>query len=177
MSDPLSLNTIYSRLWQAFSSHPAPEVEFTQTGALPSCFAVTDFASASIAVAGGQLAQLSGSPSPIRVDRRLASYWFNHSLYPVNRPPQSLWDPLAGDYPTEEGWIRLHTNAHHHRRAMARVLGEHDSRASLASAVSQWQAEALEQAVVEAGGCAAAMRSARQWQAHRRAWRSVRNRC
>lgn len=49
---------------------------------------------------------------------------------------------------------------------MARVLGEHDSRASLASAVSQWQAEALEQAVVEAGGCAAAMRSARQWQAH-----------
>ncbi|MCP6588247.1 CoA transferase, partial [Klebsiella pneumoniae] len=41
-----------------------------------------------------------------------------------------------------------------------------DSRASLASAVSQWQAEALEQAVVEAGGCAAAMRSARQWQAH-----------
>lgn len=166
MSDPLSLNTIYSRLWQAFSSHPAPEVEFTQTGALPSCFAVTDFASASIAVAGGQLAQLSGSPSPIRVDRRLASYWFNHSLYPVNRPPQSLWDPLAGDYPTEEGWIRLHTNAHHHRRAMARVLGEHDSRASLASAVSQWQAEALEQAVVEAGGCAAAMRSARQWQAH-----------
>lgn len=93
MSDPLSLNTIYSRLWQAFSSHPAPEVEFTQTGALRSCFAVTDFASASIAVAGGQLAQLSGSPSPIRVDRRLASYWFNHSLYPVNRPPQSLWDP------------------------------------------------------------------------------------
>ncbi|HAT1618754.1 TPA: acyl-CoA transferase [Raoultella planticola] len=166
MSDPLSLNTIYSRLWQAFSSHPAPEVEFTQTGALRSCFAVTDFAAASIAVAGGQLAQLSASPSPIRVDRRLASYWFNHSLYPVNRPPQSLWDPLAGDYPTQEGWIRLHTNAVHHRRAMARVLGEHDSRDSLASAVSQWQAEALEQAVVEAGGCAAAMRSARQWQAH-----------
>ncbi|WP_343297420.1 hypothetical protein AAG122_10095 [Raoultella planticola] len=46
MSDPLSLNTIYSRLWQAFSSHPAPEVEFTQAGALHSCFAVTDFASA-----------------------------------------------------------------------------------------------------------------------------------
>ncbi len=40
MSDPLSLNTIYSRLWQAFSSHPAPEVEFTRAGrcipALPS---------------------------------------------------------------------------------------------------------------------------------------------
>jgi hypothetical protein len=42
MSDPLSLTTIYSLLWQAFSSLPAPEIEFTQPGALRSCFAVTD---------------------------------------------------------------------------------------------------------------------------------------
>ena len=42
MSEPFSLTTIYSLLWQAFSSLPAPEVEFTQPGALRSCFAVTD---------------------------------------------------------------------------------------------------------------------------------------
>ena len=60
---------------------------------------------------------------------------------------------------------------------MARVLGEHDSRASLASEGCQWQAEALEQAVVEAGGCAAAMRSARQWQAHPQGGGQSRNRC
>ncbi len=58
MSDPLSLNTIYSRLWQAFG-FPAPEVEDLPAGALHSTAAVTDFASASIAVAGAQLAQLS----------------------------------------------------------------------------------------------------------------------
>ncbi|WP_434640083.1 CoA transferase [Klebsiella sp. I138] len=166
MSDPLSLLTIYTRLWRAFSLHPAPDIEFTGTGALPSCFAVTDFAAAAFAIVGGHLAQLTGSAQRPRVDRRLASFWFNHSLYSVNRAPQSLWDPLAGDYPTQAGWIRLHTNAAHHRRAMSRVLGEHETRDSLASAVRQWQAEALEQAVVEAGGCAAAMRSARGWQEH-----------
>lgn len=42
MSEPFSLTTIYSLLWQAFSSLPAPEIEFTQPGALRSCFAVTD---------------------------------------------------------------------------------------------------------------------------------------
>lgn len=166
MSPPPSLPTIYSRLWRAFSHQPAPEIEFTASGALPSCFAVTDFASASLAVVGGQLTQLINTAQTPSVDRRLSAFWFNRSLYPVNRTPQSLWDPLAGDYATQDGWIRLHTNAAHHRRAMAAVLGEHDTRDSLAYRVRQWRAETLEQAVVDAGGCAAAMRSARQWLAH-----------
>ncbi|MFK3704946.1 CoA transferase [Klebsiella sp. NPDC088457] len=166
MSPPLSLPPIYCQLWSAFSAHPAPAIEFTQQGALPSCFAVTDFAAASLGVMAGQLAQLIGSTRTPCIDRRLAAFWFNHSLRPINRLPRPLWDPLAGDYPTQEGWIRLHTNAPHHRRAMARVLGNHESRETLASEVRRWRAEALEQAIVEAGGCAAAMRSAQRWLEH-----------
>lgn len=65
------------------------------------------------------------------------------------------------------GWLdRLHTNAAHHRLAMERVLGAHADRAALAQQVQQWQASELEQAVIDAGGCAAEMRSAAAWQQH-----------
>src|SRR5260364_213701 len=46
-------------------------------------------------------------------------------LIPLNRPPAALWDEFAGDYASADGWIRLHTNAAHHRAAMERVLGQH----------------------------------------------------
>lgn len=85
---------------------------------------------------------------------------------PLNRPPAALWDPFAGDYATRDGWIRLHTNAAHHRQAMEKVLGVYPDRAALAAEVQNWSAETLEQAVVDAGGCAAQMRSVAQWQQH-----------
>jgi crotonobetainyl-CoA:carnitine CoA-transferase CaiB-like acyl-CoA transferase len=77
-----------------------------------------------------------------------------------------LWDQFAGDYASADGWIRLHTNAAHHRAAMERVLGQHANRASLADAVARWTATTLEQAVIDAGGCAAQMRSEAQWLQH-----------
>lgn len=166
MLSPSPSMTLYSRLWQAFDSTPAPVIDFHQQGALPSCFAVSDFAAASMGVAAAYLARLCHTSSAPRVDRRLASYWFSSSVRPLNRPLQQLWDPLAGDYQTLDGWIRLHTNAAHHRQAVARVLGVHATREALAQQVSQWRAQALEQVVVDHGGCAAAMRSARQWQTH-----------
>jgi len=151
-------------------SHERPLVSFTGTGALPSTFAVTDFASASIAVAGLAVAELlrqQGQPvNTLEVDRRLASFWFASSLRPMGWEPAPSWDPIAGDYATVDGWIRLHTNAPHHRAAALSVLGDCAGRDAVAAAVSSWQAEVLESAVVAAGGCAAQMLDLKQWSAH-----------
>lgn len=149
---------------------PPTPIPFTSQGALPSAFAVTDLACASIAAAGQAVSEWlhrhSGRLPGVEVDRRLASFWFSTSIRPVgwNVPP--LWDPVAGDYPTSDGWIRLHTNAPHHRAALEKVLGACADRAAVASKVGQWLNAELEQAVVDAGGCAAEMRSWAQWQNH-----------
>jgi crotonobetainyl-CoA:carnitine CoA-transferase CaiB-like acyl-CoA transferase len=102
----------------------------------------------------------------LEVDRRLASFWFSTSIRPVGWSVPPLWDAVAGDYATRDGWIRLHTNAPHHRAAAEHVLGVCADRAAMASKVAQWAKTDLEQAVVDAGGCAAEMRSWAQWQAH-----------
>ena len=72
----------------------------------------------------------------------------------------------AGDYRTRDGWIRLHTNAPHHRRAALAALDCGETRADVEARVRDWSADELESAVVAAGGCAAAMRSADAWRAH-----------
>jgi hypothetical protein len=155
---------------QAALGLPHTPIPFTATGALPSAFAVTDLACASIAAAGQAVSQLlnqqTGRLPAIEVDRRLASFWFSSSIRPVgwNVPP--LWDPIAGDYAAKDGWIRLHTNAPHHRAAAESVLGASTDRAAMASKVAQWAKSELEQAVVDAGGCAAEMRTWEQWQSH-----------
>ncbi|MGR7706332.1 CoA transferase [Klebsiella aerogenes] len=166
MLSPSSSMQLFSRMWQDFSASSVPPIDFRHPGALSSCFAVSDFAAASMGIAAAYLARLCSTSATPRVDRRLATYWFSASARPHNRPAQQLWDPLAGDYQTEDGWIRLHTNAPHHRLAVAQILGQHATRQTLAQQVRQWHSHALEQAVVENGGCAAAMRSAEEWRAH-----------
>ena len=146
------------------------DVRFTGDGELPSTFAVTDLASASIAAAGVAIAKLvaaqAGTSPVVRVDRRLASFWFAASIRPMGWSPAPPWDAIAGDYRTNDGWIRLHTNAPHHRAATERVLGMQSDRNGVAAAVSRWAKTDLETAIVEAGGCAAQMRSIAEWAAH-----------
>ena len=155
---------------QAALGLPHTPIPFTSSGALPSAFAVTDLACASIAAAGQAVSELlqqhTGRLPNLEVDRRLASFWFATSIRPVGWSVPPLWDPVAGDYATQDGWIRLHTNAPHHRAAAESVLGTCADRAAMASKVAQWAKTDLEQAVVDAGGCAAEMRSWAQWQAH-----------
>jgi hypothetical protein len=101
----------------------------------------------------------------VSVDRRrAAAAFFSESLFqPVGweRPP--VWDPIAGDYEAADGWIRLHTNYRYHRAAVERVLGPVVDRSAAAARVAGWAAQELETAVVEAGGCAAAMHDRPGW--------------
>ena len=155
---------------QAALDLPQTPLTFTEAGALPSTFAVTELASASIGAAGQAVAQLiqqqTGRLPSVSVDRRLASFWFSSSIRPVGWQTPPLWDPVAGDYACTDGWIRLHTNAPHHRAAAERVLGKVHDRAEMANKVATWSAAELEQAIVEANGCAAQMRSWQAWQTH-----------
>lgn len=139
-------------------------------GELPSWFAVTDLAASSIGAAGLTLARYAadGADAPaVSVDRRLASLWFVWTLHPSGWSVAPPWDPLAGDYPAKDGWIRLHTNAPAHRAAALSVLGVEGERSAVEPAVAGWEADALEAAVVEAGGCAAVMRGLDGWTHHR----------
>lgn len=145
-------------------------IDLRGEGELPSYFAVTDLAAASVGAAALAVQQLmaaqGGAPARVQVDRRLASMWFGWSIHPVGweRPP--LWDAVAGDYATADGWIRLHTNAPHHRDAALAALGCPPDRAAVTQAVAAWRAVELEEAVVAHGGCAAAMRSMDEWRDH-----------
>jgi crotonobetainyl-CoA:carnitine CoA-transferase CaiB-like acyl-CoA transferase len=137
---------------------------------LPSVFAVSDFAAASVGVAGAAIAELIGAGfgelPGVSVSKRLSSLWFGWSIRPEGWSLPAAWDPIAGDYAAADGWIRLHTNAPHHRDAALAVLGVPANREDVARAVARWNAEALESAVVQKGGCAAAMRSTQAWKQH-----------
>ncbi|WP_193171426.1 CoA transferase [Nisaea nitritireducens] len=151
---------------------PAPTV--ANPGVLPSAYAVTDLASASFAAAGEAIAELINvrhdADPAVEVDRRLASFWYKSSLRPDGWDLPAQWDAVAGDYATKDGWIRLHTNAPHHRKAALTALGVPDTkgteRANVAAAVAAWNAAELEDAVVSAGGCAGELRSSAAWAAH-----------
>ena len=186
---PSPFDPFVREIWTQAGGDPAliPALAQTGSGALPSAFAVTDLAIAAIGCAGLAIAELAGlirnqgqdaSPTPlptplpvppVQVDRRLASAWFSSSYRPVDWTPAPTWDAIAGDYQGQDGWVRLHTNAPHHRRAALAVLGlasDEVTREKVAAIVANWPIDALETAIVEKGGCAAAMRSLTAWQNH-----------
>ena len=85
---------------------------------------------------------------------------------PVGWTLPPVWDPIAGDYPAADGWIRLHTNAARHRAAALAALGSAGERDAVAAAVRGARADELEAAIVARGGCAAVMRSLAAWADH-----------
>lgn len=137
---------------------------------LPAWFAVTDLARATVGMAGLKLARLAGLRQAERhgivVDPRLVAFWFSTTVRPDGWQLPGIWDAVAGDYRSADGWIRLHTNAPKHRAAALAVLACGPERERVAGAVSGWPAHALEDAIVAAGGCAAEMRDLAGWAGH-----------
>lgn len=173
-------NALATRLWDHLGGSPdlfsMVEIDGPDV-ALPSVFDVTGFAAATVAAANLAVAELvaahSGGPVPgVRVDRRQAAAAFvcERLLTGVGWELPPVWDPIAGDYETAGGWIRLHTNYSYHRDAVTSVLGvgpeSGPERDAVTAAVRRWDGDDLEQAVVDAGGCAAVMRTVEAWRAH-----------
>ncbi len=144
----------------------------TNVANLPSCFAVSDLAAHSIGAVGCAISvladslRLSKGSQPVFVDQTLASLWFMQSIRPVAWSLPPVWDAISGDYPTKDGWIRLHTNLDHHRHAALFVLNCKADRQIVEKRVAAWDSIDLETAIVEVGGVAAAMRSRQDWLNH-----------
>ncbi len=132
---------------------------------LSSCFSVTDLAVSSMRAAATELAAFIDART-VEIDRRLAALWFDMTLRPLDWELPSAWDSIAGVYRASDGWIRLHTNAPHHREAALLVLVCHGAPAAVSKAVRKWTKSELESAIVDAGGAAAAMHSISEWTSH-----------
>jgi CoA-transferase family III len=142
-------------------------------GGLPSRFQVSAFANSTIGVATLAAAELwarrrGEKVRRVTVERGVASAAFRceRLLTPIGWSLPAMWDPMTADYEAADGWIRLHTNYSCHRDAALRILGAAADKSQVADAVKSWRAEELESAVVDAGGCAAALRSRGAWQQH-----------
>ena len=166
-------HTSHNRFVQEISdsllgSLPAPDISTDANTGLPSWFDVTGLATATMGAACAEIAALSPeqSLSSIHLDPLHASLWFGLSLRPEGWELPPTWNAIAGIYETSDGWIRLHTNAPHHRRAALSVLECEETRPAVTKAVAAWNATQLETAVVAAGGAAAEMRTLDDWQSH-----------
>ncbi|QXC62875.1 CoA transferase [Aquihabitans sp. G128] len=167
-------------LWAALGGEAALAEAVATSGpevVLPSVFDVTGFASAAAGAAALAVAELwaarTGSALPaVSVDRTAAcaSFLCEALFEPQGweRPP--IWDPLAGDHRSADGWIRLHTNYASHRDAALGALGLDPAvevtREEVAARVALRSGDELEAAVVDEGGCAAVLRDAASWGAH-----------
>jgi len=165
-------SAILNEIWSTLEgpTAPAPGVEFTGEGALPSRFAVTDFAAATIGAAGAALADLiatTGSDAPpVHVDRVLASAWFRPVVRPIGWASQGGSD-LTGEYLAGDGtWVRLQMTYPRLRSATLRALDAEETRASVAARIAAARGEEIESLVVEGGGAAAVLRSAQEWAVH-----------
>ena len=80
---------LFAEIWRGLGGDEVwlDRVRFHGDGALPSPFAVTDFAAATFAAAGSAVAELleaaGAAPSVIDVDRVMSSAWFHRSGLPA----------------------------------------------------------------------------------------------
>lgn len=137
-----------------------------------SCFSVSKLAASAVGAVGCALSELietvSLSPSfpSVTVDQTLASLWFSQSIQPIGWEMPPVWDSIAGDYPTKNAWIKLHTNLAHHRNSALSVLKCEPNRAIVAEQVLNWNGDDLEAEIIRAGGVAAALRTREEWVTH-----------
>lgn len=172
------LDQVAASVWAAVGGDPPEPAHLRLSGPrrlLPSCFDVTGFATGAVAtahlgVAAVVAARTGDDAPPVAVGTREASAAFvcERLLAPTGWELPAIWDPIAGDYQAADGWVKLHTNYASHKAAATGALGlpPDATRAKVAAVVATRTADEVEQAVVDAGGCAAAMRTRSAWTLH-----------
>lgn len=149
---------------------PVPVPSMVGNGRYQSGIPVSALAGASVRAAVSALQSLCatefGQVPRATIDAAAVDRWCERSVTPLGWSLPSKWDPFAQDYRTRDGWIKLHTNAQHHRRAALTVLGVPTTPEHAAMEIAKWDGEILERAIVEAGGCAAKLRTSQEWVSH-----------
>jgi len=183
---------MFGELWSALGGSTGADgtaVRFSGAGALPSRFAVTDLAAATLGAVGAAVAELldaAGGGRPVtEVDRELATVWCKPTPRTVGWTPPG-GNPLTGAYPTRDGrWIRFQMNYARQRAGTLATLGlarpatgERASsagssgagpavdREAVARAVMEWDGADLEEAIAAGSGAAALCRTQGEWARH-----------
>ncbi len=112
----------------------------------------------------------TGRTQRIGVDLRQATASLRSTHYMRKDGQRVPNDPagIMGFYPAKHGrWSYVHANFPNHRAVALKVLGvDAEDRDKVARAVAGWDALALEEAIIEAGGAGGMVRSAAEWAAH-----------
>ena len=159
--------TFLSAAWGALGGPALPEgvLRVSRHTGLYGPLAVPELALGAVAAQLLAASTLCGrDPGPVHLDAAHVGLSFRSERYArkAGAPIGQGFAPLSRFLRTADGWLRLHGNYPHHRAAALRVLGDGDP----AQAAARWSAEDLEAAVVEAGGAAAAVRTAQRWRQH-----------
>jgi crotonobetainyl-CoA:carnitine CoA-transferase CaiB-like acyl-CoA transferase len=140
---------------------------------LPTPFRITETAVASLAAVGLAASDLwalrTGRHQKVSIDSRQATASLRSGKYLVmeDEPVDSGRHPVMGVYPAKNGrWSYIHGNFPNHRAAALKVLGAPEDPAAVKKAVSQWDAQALEEAIIAAKGAGGMVRSMEEWAQH-----------
>ena len=153
----------------------ANAVEITGGGdpVLPTPFRVGEAAAAALGAVGLAADDIwnlrTGRRQQIGVDLRHAAATLrsNHYLEVDGARIGAERNPVMGMYPAKNGrWSYVHANFPHHRAAALRVLGVPEDRDAVRNAVAAWDALALEEAIIAAGGAGGMVRTSSEWAAH-----------
>ena len=161
-----------AQAWSALGGERPPELALHGEGALGGCpYALGDIAVAAVGctlLAAAELAQARGASRPqAALDRGHATAAFaSERLLRAERALPGGFAPLSRFAACADGHIRLHANYPRHRAALLQALGDPPGEDAAIAAVAERGAQELEDAVVAAGGAAAAVRSAERWRAH-----------
>jgi crotonobetainyl-CoA:carnitine CoA-transferase CaiB-like acyl-CoA transferase len=138
-------------------------------------FRMIDFGAAAIAAAALQAARIheqrTGVHQDVEVDIAAAaaamrSFRYIREVTPAQPAPSKI---ASAFYETRDGrWIFIHRAFPHHLEREVRVLGlpSAEDEDAFVRAVRGWDGEALESAIMDAGACAALVRTNDEWAAH-----------
>jgi crotonobetainyl-CoA:carnitine CoA-transferase CaiB-like acyl-CoA transferase len=162
VSGPLT-GALLTECWTALGggSH-APVTVRGRTG-LAGPLAAAELALAAVAAQLLAARELAGTAGPLELDARHVGLAARSERFVSRggRPVGPGFAPMSRFWRAADGWVRLHANYPHHRAAVLAVLGERDPDATAAGMT----ADELEEAVVAAGGAAAAVRTEAEWTA------------
>src|SRR5919106_3805818 len=111
----------------------------------------------------------TGRRQEVAVDTRqaTASLRSGHYMQIDGKPVSTERNAVMGVYPARNGrWSYLHCNFPNHRAAALGVLGVPEDREAVRQAVAQWDALALEEAIIAANGAGGMVRTMAEWAQH-----------
>ncbi len=168
-----TLDTLFPIAGWPESHASALEISGSYDPILATPFRITETAVASLAAVGLAASDLwemrTGHRQKISIDTRRATASLRSGSYLVmgDTPVPNGRHSIMGTYPAKNGrWSYIHGNFPNHRAAALKVLGCAEERDAVARAVSQWDAQALEEAIIEANGAGDMVRSRAEWVKH-----------